>query len=39
LFEFLCGNLPFGEYTDDPLEIYEEILMKKIRLPPFIEDK
>lgn len=26
MFEFMCGFVPFGERSDDPLEIYEEIL-------------
>ena len=26
MFEFMCGYVPFGEKSEDPMEIYEEIL-------------
>jgi cGMP-dependent protein kinase 1 len=39
LFEFLCGALPFGENTDDPYEIYSEILSKKLQYAAFMKDK
>lgn len=28
LYEFMCGNLPFGEEAEDPYEIYDEIIKK-----------
>lgn len=30
LYEFMCGCLPFGEEAEDPYEIYEEIIKKKL---------
>ena len=27
LFEFMCGNLPFGNDLDDPYKIYKEIIL------------
>jgi cGMP-dependent protein kinase len=35
-FELLCGGLPFGEDTDDPLKIYEEIMEHEVKFPRFI---
>lgn len=35
----MCGYLPFGENTDDPYEIYSEILSKKLAYPAFMKDK
>mmetsp|Transcript_18784 Transcript_18784/g.18756 ORF Transcript_18784/g.18756 Transcript_18784/m.18756 type:complete len:397 (-) Transcript_18784:17-1207(-) len=37
LFEFLCGNVPFGENEEDPYLIYECILARKIVYPPWIQ--
>ena len=31
--------LPFGEDTEDPYEIYEEILKKEIKYPSYLKDK
>lgn len=39
LYEFMCGMLPFGEDTEDPYEIYEEILKKEIKYPSYLKDK
>ncbi len=39
LYEFMCGNLPYGEDAGDPYEIYEEIIKTKLRFPPFMKDK
>mmetsp|Transcript_26109 Transcript_26109/g.22969 ORF Transcript_26109/g.22969 Transcript_26109/m.22969 type:complete len:164 (+) Transcript_26109:225-716(+) len=39
LYEFVCGYLPFGENTDDPYEIYSEILTKKLQFPSYVKDK
>ena len=35
----MCGMLPFGEETDDPYEIYEEILKKEIKYPSYLRDR
>lgn len=35
----MCGMLPFGEDTEDPYEIYEEILKKEIKYPSYLKDK
>lgn len=31
--------VPFGETTEDPKEIYEEILHNPIKYPPYLTDK
>ena len=33
MYELLCGKLPFGEYSDDPFTIYEEIINSSIKYP------
>jgi len=38
LYEFMCGIVPFGESLDDPYEIYEEILNKKLLFPAYLTD-
>lgn len=38
LFEFMCGYVPFGEESEDPYEIYEEIVKKKIHFPKYLAD-
>jgi cGMP-dependent protein kinase len=38
LFEFLIGPCPFGENSEDPYEIYNEILTKKHVFPPWFKD-
>lgn len=30
LYEMVYGNLPFGEYTDEPLEVYKHIIEDKV---------
>ena len=37
LYEFLCGQVPFGEYENDPCKIYEEILEKPLEFPDDID--
>ena len=39
LYEFLCGTLPFGDSSEGPYEIYEEIMQKDLKFPEFIHDK
>jgi cGMP-dependent protein kinase len=38
LYEFMCGIVPFGESLEDPYEIYEEILNKKLLFPAYLTD-
>lgn len=41
LYEFLCGDLPFGGDNDmpDPLEVYKRILSGRLEFPPFYKDE
>jgi cGMP-dependent protein kinase len=39
MFEFMCGSVPFGEKSEDPLEIYEEILNLELKYPRSLKDK
>ena len=41
LYEFLCGDLPFGGDNDmpDPLEVYKRILSGRLEFPPFFRDE
>ena len=39
LYEFLCGGVPYAEDCDDPYQIYEEIIKKKLTYPNFFKDK
>ena len=39
MFEFLCGYVPYGEKSEDPLEIYEEILNLELKYPKTLKDK
>jgi len=34
----VCGYVPFGENSDDPYEIYNEILTKKVEFPGYMKD-
>ena len=34
----MCGYVPFGENSDDPYEIYNEILTKNIDFPNYMKD-
>ena len=38
MFEFLCGDVPFGHHTEDPLEIYESIINDRINYPANLID-
>lgn len=38
LFEYLCGFVPFGEKSEDPLEIYEDILNSELKFPKTLKD-
>ena len=37
LYEFMCGFVPFGEETEDPYDIYDEIIKKDLSYPNFID--
>jgi cGMP-dependent protein kinase len=40
MYEFLCGGVPFGEDSEDPFTIYEEIMnTEKILFPKFLKDE
>lgn len=39
LYEFICGGLPFGEEAEDPFDIYQEIIKKKLSYPAYMSDK
>jgi len=39
LYEFMCGLVPFGQDSEDPYEIYEEILTQPVRYPLYLQDK
>lgn len=28
IYEFLCGEVPFGEKSTEPMEIYEEVIFR-----------
>ena len=39
LFEFICGGVPFGETSEDPMEIYLSIINNSISFPLHCKDK
>lgn len=39
LYEFMSGFVPYAEEAEDPYEIYEEIIRKKIEFPEYMCDK
>jgi len=39
IYEFLCGNLPFGDSLEEPMEVYLSIVHDSIKFPSFIKDK
>ena len=38
LYEMVCGVLPYGGYTDDPVNIYKEIEKNELRFPKNYHD-
>ena len=38
LFEFICGYVPFGDDTDNPYHIYQEITTTKLIYPNYLVD-
>lgn len=39
IFELLAGFVPFAQDTDDPIEIYETVLLQQLTFPPFLSKK
>ena len=39
MYEFFCGQLPFGEGLDDPLEIYKAVANEDLSFPNFVHDE
>lgn len=39
LYEFMCGFVPFGDTLEDPYDIYEQIIMRPVQFPAFLQDK
>ena len=39
MYEFFCGQLPFGEGLDDPLEIYKAVANEGLSFPNFVHDE
>mmetsp|Transcript_26535 Transcript_26535/g.26188 ORF Transcript_26535/g.26188 Transcript_26535/m.26188 type:complete len:143 (-) Transcript_26535:65-493(-) len=37
LYEFMCGGVPFGEEEEDPFEIYEKVLERRLIYPSFVD--
>ena len=38
MYEFVCGEVPFGEYAEDPVDIYEAIIHDILKFPSFVKD-
>ena len=38
IYEMLCGVLPYGGYSDDPVRIYKEIEKNDLRFPKNFND-
>lgn len=39
LYEFVCGDVPFGADKEEPNDIYQAIAMDSLRFPSFIKEK
>ena len=39
MYELLCGKVPFGEDTEDPMEIYKSVANEDLSFPSFIHDE
>ena len=39
LYEFLCGNLPYGDDAEDPMDVYVAIVKSDLNIPKFVKDK
>ena len=38
MYEFFCGKLPFGEESEDPIEIYRAVCKEELSFPNFVHD-
>ena len=38
MYEFVCGEVPFGEYAEDPMDIYEAVIHDVLKFPSFVKD-
>jgi cGMP-dependent protein kinase len=34
----VCGTLPFAEKIENPYQVYEEVMKKKVHFPDFFTD-
>lgn len=39
MYEFLCGFVPFGEDSEDPMDVYKLIIKNKVEFPEYMKDK
>lgn len=39
MYEFICGNVPFGDGNENPYEVYNAIVSQDVSFPKFIKDK
>ena len=39
VYEFFCEVLPFGNKSDDPFDIYQQIMKKKLSFPSKMKDE
>ena len=39
LYEFVCGDVPFGANQEEPYNIYQSIVLDKLSFPSFFKDK
>jgi len=39
LYEFMCGDLPFGDDLEDPYDIYQEVIMNDLKIPNHMQDR
>lgn len=39
MYELMCGGLPFAEDSENPYEIYEEIIKSPLGFPKFLKDR
>ena len=38
MYELFCGKVPFGEDTEDPMEIYKAVSKEDLTFPSFVHD-
>lgn len=39
MYEFFCGNLPFGDDAEDPMDVYVSIVKCDLNFPKFVKDR